>query len=76
MTIDTQEKPKPNVDSRLFKFTVANPAPPIERLDLAYADVELSTELETADFDVRTVAIVAGIIVFKLSMLGLLLVSI
>lgn len=77
MTIDMDVKEKVNteVERPLFNFGGSSP-PAAEEAHLAYADVELSTAVETSDFDVRTVAVVAGIILFKLSMLGLLLVSI
>ncbi|HEU4810184.1 MAG TPA: hypothetical protein VFS69_05965 [Sphingomicrobium sp.] len=80
MTIDTDIREKPKritSEAKLFEFA-APPVPrsSVQQAQLAYADVELSTTVETSDFDLRTVAIVGGIIVFKLSMLGLLLVSI
>lgn len=78
--VDIKDKPKADREARLFNFT-SPPGRPgsleqADLADLAYADVELSTTVETSDFDVSTIAIVGGIIVFKLSMLGLLLASI
>lgn len=79
MTIHTDllERPKPYIPERKvlsFAPTLAAAAP-VEKTALDYADVELSQAAEASDFDLQTIAILGGILIFKLSMLGLLLMS-
>jgi hypothetical protein len=58
----------------LFGLAADSAPRPISRPDLAYAELELPGA-EASDFDWRTIAIVAGIIIFKLLMLSVLLVA-
>ena len=58
----------------LFGLAAESAPRPLSRPDLAYAELELSGA-EASDFDWRTIAIVAGIIIFKLLMLSVLLVA-
>jgi hypothetical protein len=76
MTIDLRPAPTPRVSTgSAFSFaSAAARAAPIEPARLDYAYVELP-QAEASDFDLQTIAIVGGIVIFKLSMLGLLLMS-
>ena len=79
MTIHTDllERPKPHIPERKVLSFAQTPAAaaPAEKAALDYSDVELSQSAEASDFDLQTIAILGGIVIFKLSMLGLLLMS-
>ena len=76
MTIDLIERPRSSETPKaLFAFSEQQPVTRrAEATAIAVPEVEL-VPAETSDFDMATIATVAGIVIFKLSMLGLLLVS-
>jgi hypothetical protein len=78
MTIQTDVTKRPKLDAGppLGFRTRGSRAAATSKAEFAYADIELPATAKRSDFDLQTVAIVTAIIVFKLSMLGLLLVSI
>ena len=76
MTIDLIERPRSSATPKaLFAFSEQQPVTQrAEATAIAVPEVELASA-EAWDFDMATIATVAGIVIFKLSMLGLLLVS-
>jgi hypothetical protein len=64
----------PRDEPALLGLSADTAVRPISRPDLAYAELELPAA-QASDFDWRTIAIVAGIIIFKLLMLSVLLVA-
>jgi hypothetical protein len=73
---DLREQPVTQVQASRFAYRGASAVPePAGRAAQAYAEVDLSGGAGKYDFDAATVAIVSGIVVFKLLMLSVLIVA-
>jgi hypothetical protein len=67
---------KDSPDNATLSFAGASPAVETESAgEVDYSEIELSRSGGTSDFDISTIAVLAGLVIFTLLMLSVLLVA-